>query len=154
METNMFYSIITKITDNDPKGLLGGTQYQLTISKGDEVVESHIYSIMDIIIADFNPSAIIQKYVDMNKSIADAREKELKDSIQKAKGDDLANKMNNISDELHSVILDVIASNAPLVQQYMNGNDKVLNALVGQTMKKYKGDAAVIKQLLINGIKK
>lgn len=153
METNMFYSIITKITDNDPKGLLGGTQYQLTISKGDEVVESHIYSIMDVIIADFNPSAIIQKYVDMNKEIADQRDNARDSAVTKMKQQQLADKMSKVNVELHAVIDAVIASNGALVDQYKNGNDKVLNAMVGQTMKKLKADPSVIKQLLMDKIK-
>lgn len=148
----MFYQIHTKVIDNDPKGLLGGTQYNLSIDLNNNAIESHDYSIMDIVIGKFNPDLIKNKYIKLNKELADRRDKDLIESIKKAKDESLSNKMSNINHQLIAAIDDVIASNGALVDQYRNGNTKVLNALVGQTMKKHKGDPAVIKQLLVDKV--
>lgn len=148
----MFYKILTQIVDHDAKGEIGsGTQYRLTIENNNLLVEQYDYSIMDIITGVFNPDVVKNKYIKLNDEIAVNRDKELLEAIKKAKADALANKMKSSTPAgLTTAIDDVIASNAPIVEQYRNGNDKVLNALVGQTMKKYKGDPAVIKQLLID----
>lgn len=149
----MFYTVMTQIIDNDPKGQFGGTQYKITISKGKEIIEFHNYSIMDLVIGSFNPDVIKNKYIKLNNELLLRRDKELADSIKLAKAESLSNKMSNVNHQLIAVIDDVIASNAALVDQYRDGNTKVLNALVGQTMKKHKGDPVVIKQLLMEKIK-
>ena len=148
----MFYNILTRITDNDPKGFVGGTQYSLTITKDDEVIEEHNYSTMDLVISSFNPEIIKNKYVELNKMLSVERDKDLSESIKRMKSETLSSKMNVIDDQLIVAIRSVIASNERLVIQYRSGNEKVLNALVGQTMKQYKGDPAVIKQLLIDEV--
>ncbi len=56
--------------------------------------------------------------------------------------------MANLPAPLLSAVTEVIADNVKAVAQYRAGNDKALNALVGQVMKRYKSDAAVIKELL------
>lgn len=149
----MFYQVLSKVTSNDPKGELGGTQYNLSISKNNELIESHDYSIMDVIIGKFNPEEIKSKYIQLNKEIADQRDNARNSAVTKMKQQQLADKMSKVNVELHAVIDAVIASNGALVDQYKNGNDKVLNALVGQTMKKLKADPSVVKQLLMDKIK-
>lgn len=149
----MFYNILTRITDNDPKGFVGGTQYNLTITKDDEVIEEHNYSTMDLVVGSFNPEIIKKKYVELNKMLSVERDKDLSESIKRMKSETLSSKMNVIDDQLIVAIRSVIASNERLVIQYRSGNEKVLNALVGQTMKQYKGDPLVIKTLLMDELK-
>lgn len=149
----MFYTVMTQIIDNDPKGEFGGTQYKITISKGKEIIEFHNYSIMDLVIGSFNPDVIKNKYIKLNNELLLRRDKELADSIKLAKAESLSSKMNVVDNQLMAAIRSVIASNDSLVTQYRNGNEKVLNALVGQTMKQHKHDPAVIKQLLSEELK-
>lgn len=55
----------------------------------------------------------------------------------------------NVPKELTNAIAEVIEANSKAIEQYRAGNEKAVNALVGQVMRKHKTDAAVIKQLLI-----
>ena len=57
--------------------------------------------------------------------------------------------MANVPAELTAAITQVIQEQHKAVAQYKSGVDKALNALVGNVMKKYKGDPAVIRELLI-----
>jgi aspartyl-tRNA(Asn)/glutamyl-tRNA(Gln) amidotransferase subunit B len=56
----------------------------------------------------------------------------------------------NDEDEIRAVVQKVLADNAQAVQDYHNGKEKALGALVGQTMKATKGKAnpAVVNKLL------
>jgi hypothetical protein len=58
----------------------------------------------------------------------------------------------NIPTELTLAVSEVIAANLKAVQQYKDGNEKALNALLGQVMRKYKTDAIIIKELLVEAI--
>lgn len=150
----MYYKILIKIVEQDAKGEIGsGTQYQLDITKGDELIETHQYSIMDIVTGKFDSEIIKFKYTSLNNDIFESKTKEREQQIKAKKEEQMNSKMSSVDNMLIAVIDDVIASNERLVDQYRNGNDKVLNALVGQTMKNYKGDPAVIKQLLIDKVK-
>ena len=55
----------------------------------------------------------------------------------------------NVPKELTNAIAEVMEANSKAIEQYRAGNEKAVNALVGQVMRKHKTDAAVIKQLLI-----
>lgn len=55
----------------------------------------------------------------------------------------------NVPKELTNAIAEVMEVNSKAIEQYRAGNEKAVNALVGQVMRKHKTDAAVIKQLLI-----
>ena len=57
--------------------------------------------------------------------------------------------MANIPAVLTNAIAEVMEQNSKAIEQYRAGNEKAVNALVGQVMRKHKTDAAVIKQLLI-----
>jgi len=59
--------------------------------------------------------------------------------------------LRNIPAELVKAISEVIAENAKAIQQYKDGNEKAINSMVGGVMKRYRGDPAVIKILLIQG---
>jgi aspartyl-tRNA(Asn)/glutamyl-tRNA(Gln) amidotransferase subunit B len=56
----------------------------------------------------------------------------------------------NDEDEIRAVVQKVLVDNAQAVQDYHNGKEKALGALVGQTMKATKGKAnpAVVNKLL------
>ena len=55
----------------------------------------------------------------------------------------------NVPKELTNAIAEVMEVNSKAIEQYRAGNEKAVNALVGQVMRKHKTDVAVIKQLLI-----
>lgn len=59
----------------------------------------------------------------------------------------------NIPPELLVVVEKVISENAKAIEQYKNGVERALNALVGGVMKQYKADPAIVKDLLIEKIK-
>lgn len=54
--------------------------------------------------------------------------------------------------ELLKAVQSVVADNAKAVAQYRQGNDKAINALIGQVMRLYKTDAVIIKELIIETI--
>lgn len=146
----MSYKILTQIVEQDAKGKIGsGTQYNLDILLNGEMVESHHYSTMDVLVGKFDPNPIIRKYRKLNDEYFERMAKEREQSIKQAKMDELANKMKKVESPLIAAIDAVIASNPSLTQQYMDGNQKAINALVGQTMRHYKADPAIIKQLLV-----
>ena len=60
--------------------------------------------------------------------------------------------LKNTPPELLSAIKECLLAQQKAVDQYKNGNDKALNSLVGGVMKSYKGDPALIRQLLIQHI--
>ena len=55
--------------------------------------------------------------------------------------------------ELLVIITQVVSNNQKVVQQYHDGNERAINSLVGQVMKQYRYDAAVIKEALLVIIK-
>ena len=55
----------------------------------------------------------------------------------------------NIPLELIQAIDSVLAKNEKAIEQYKAGNEKAVNALIGQVMKLYRSDASVIKELLV-----
>lgn len=57
-----------------------------------------------------------------------------------------------IPQELLDAVKQVVGANAKAISQYKQGNDKAINALIGQVMRKYKTDAVVIKELIIGSI--
>ena len=56
---------------------------------------------------------------------------------------------NLIPPELLAIITQVVSNNQKVVQQYHDGNERAINSLVGQVMKQYRYDAAVIKEALL-----
>ncbi len=59
--------------------------------------------------------------------------------------------LRNVPADLVKAISEVIAENAKAIQQYKDGNEKAINSMVGGVMKRYRGDPATIKILLIQG---
>lgn len=59
----------------------------------------------------------------------------------------------NIPPELVAAVDAVVVENTKAVDQYKNGMERALNALVGGVMKRYKADPATVKDLLIEKIK-
>lgn len=60
--------------------------------------------------------------------------------------------LTNPPSDLILAIDTVLSEQQKAVTQYKSGVDKALNALVGQTMKRYKIDPAIIRELLIKKI--
>ncbi|GAA6142661.1 Asp-tRNA(Asn)/Glu-tRNA(Gln) amidotransferase subunit GatB [Hydrogenophaga sp. 5NK40-0174] len=74
--------------------------------------------------------------------------KQVFDALWKGEGDDVdalieakGLKQMNDSGELEKIIEEVMAANAPMVEQFRAGKDKAFNALVGQVMKASRGKA-------------
>jgi Asp-tRNA(Asn)/Glu-tRNA(Gln) amidotransferase B subunit len=63
-----------------------------------------------------------------------------------------AEALKNAPVELINAILQAMAENEKAVTQFKNGNEKVLNALVGGVMKRYKADPVIVKELLLQKI--
>jgi aspartyl-tRNA(Asn)/glutamyl-tRNA(Gln) amidotransferase subunit B len=70
----------------------------------------------------------------------------------------LANDLSQIRDEtgLVTMIEDVLDKNCKMVEQYLAGKEKALNALVGQVMKLSKGkaNAQLVKEKILEKISK
>ena len=60
---------------------------------------------------------------------------------------------NSMPPELMGIITQVVSNNQKVVQQYHDGNKRTINSRVGQVMKQYRYDAAVIKEALLESIK-
>lgn len=58
----------------------------------------------------------------------------------------------NVPVELTAAVTEVISANEKAVTQFKGGNEKAINALMGQVIRKYKADAAFIKELLVEAI--
>lgn len=58
----------------------------------------------------------------------------------------------NVPAELQVAITEVVVANEKAVTQFRGGNDKAINALIGQVIRKHKADAAFIKELLVAAI--
>lgn len=55
---------------------------------------------------------------------------------------------------LSAAVQEVLSKNEKAVTQFKAGNDKAVNALIGQVMRLYKSDAVIIKELLIAAMPK
>ena len=58
--------------------------------------------------------------------------------------------LSNIPQQLLDTVKDVVLKNEKAVQQYKSGNEKAINALIGQVIKVHRYEATVIKDLLIS----
>lgn len=59
----------------------------------------------------------------------------------------------SIPQELHDAVRKVIDENKKAVDQYLGGNEKSINALVGQVMRLHKFDALIVKELLVSSVR-
>lgn len=59
---------------------------------------------------------------------------------------------STIPDELRAAVAIVMTSNEKAVTQYRTGNEKAVNALIGQVMRLYKTDAVIVKELLLQSM--
>jgi aspartyl-tRNA(Asn)/glutamyl-tRNA(Gln) amidotransferase subunit B len=91
-------------------------------------------------------AALIARIAD--GTISNNAAKQVFDALWNGEGDDVdalieskGLKQMNDSGELEKIVDDVLAANPKNVDQYKAGNDKALNALVGQIMKGSKGKA-------------
>ena len=64
-----------------------------------------------------------------------------------------AEMLKNVPPELITAIEQVISENEKAIAQFKNGNEKVLNSLVGGVMKRYKTDPAIVKDMLLQKLK-
>lgn len=151
------------ILNNDPHGLIGGTKFYAEFLYDDKKVR-HEYLITDVIsnkgpYADYlkELSAFKELQLEEQKrrdALFDSQKAKLKENKEKS----IANKLDTI-DPILVKFMDESLLDTTKVQSYLSGNEKIINAMVGNVIKNAKSadlksfDPEIIKAYLIKHIK-
>jgi len=122
--------------DNDPKGESGrGTKFWMEI-KVDGEVKRYEYFLKDLLDGTFNKAEILNPFV----KLLNEKQKEINEKLEKDKKETLSKRADSVKvpNELGEIIRDVLNSSTKIIEQYKNGNDKVLNSLVGMVLSRAK----------------
>lgn len=83
---------------------------------------------------------VIRRWLDGKRAITPPGARKLKKLAKERK--------KGVPEELKGVVAEVVANNAKVVSSYKEGNEKSLNVLMGQTLKKVKYDPAIVKDYI------
>lgn len=128
-------SFVFGILSNDPEGEEQGTTYYAYVSLNGSVVK-HTWSIFD----EINNSVLYQGIMLLKQQVGEelnSLTQRDQDSAKEQKRiktqEDIT---NTVFTEQHLQIFnDILSQEGRLVEEYLNGNDKALNSLMGKTIK-------------------
>lgn len=158
------------VADNDPKAEIGGTLFYAVFNDGTKETRVE-WSIMD----ELNNNNAYKKYLTEAiyydaetlrlEEIHQKELKEVKKQSEKNKLSAIEEKLKDPSSHIHKdliIIMDAIIQNPKfnaMIQDHLNGNEKAINAVVGNCIKEAKSsnilnfDPVIIKSYILNKVK-
>lgn len=147
----MFSPVLTTlVSNNDPKGELGGTNYLVYYQLNRLGTGEHCYTIID----EINVTPPYRRYQELYQFFQE--EKAEFESYQKSLSERQANnakeerlKDNALSEDLKQRIQTNLSNFQELISQYKSGKEKALNSIVGRLLKKLKDENIDVDPLVL-----
>lgn len=147
-QISMFYLDCVKLL-NEPKQISNWLMTNVLAKLKDDILKISPKQLTDIISLVINRKISKQNGVELFELIWGTNDDATKIATDKKMINDMS------TDELYSIIDEILVNNPQVIPQYKTEPDKILNFLTGQTMRQTKGkaDSKLVREYLINKLK-
>ena len=147
-QISMFYLDCVKLL-NEPKQISNWLMTNVLAKLKDDILKISPKQLTDIISLVISRKISKQNGVELFELIWGTNDDATKIATDKKMINDMS------TDELYSIIDEILVNNPQVIPQYKTEPDKILNFLTGQTMRQTKGkaDSKLVREYLINKLK-